>query len=131
VSRDRPAYPIDFISCRIVLKLDVTVPWSITSLEGFAQSLARCQRPCEIAIAHVERSRVFSMAIKSNILQKDRVIMIFDFLCHFKEDCQFSRILVLLDKSFVFFLLETRSTLMTAYFDNCLLILFLSLIFVA
>jgi hypothetical protein len=71
------------------------------------------------------------MAIKSNILQKDRVIMIFDFLCHFKEDCQFSRILVLLDKSFVFFLLETRSTLMTAYFDSCLLILFLSLIFVA
>jgi hypothetical protein len=108
----------------------------MTSLEGFTQSLARCQPAFEIVIAHVERSRVISMAIqemifKVNILQKDHVIMIFDFLYHFKEDCQFSRILVFLDKSFVFFSLETRSTLMKAYFDICLLILVFCLIFVA
>jgi hypothetical protein len=48
----------------------------MTSLEGFTQSLATCQPTFEIAIAHVERSRVISMAIqemifKVNILQKD------------------------------------------------------------
>jgi len=74
--KDRPTYPIDFISCRIVLKLDVRVLWPMTSLEGFTQSLARCQLAFEITIAHVERSRVISMAIqeiifKVNILQKD------------------------------------------------------------
>jgi hypothetical protein len=74
--RDSVAYPIDFISCRIVLKLDVRVLWPMTSLEGFTQSLARYQPAFEIAIAHVERSRVISMAIqemifKVNILQKD------------------------------------------------------------
>ncbi len=74
--RDKHAYPIDFISCRIVLKLDVKVLWPMTSLEGFTQSLATCQPTFEIAIAHVERSRVISMAIqemifKVNILQKD------------------------------------------------------------
>jgi len=48
--RDRPTYPIDFISCRIVLKLDVRVLWPMTSLEGFTQSLERCQPTFEIAI---------------------------------------------------------------------------------
>jgi len=67
------------------------------------------------------------MIFKVNILQKDHV---FDFLCHFKEDCQFSRILVFLVESFVFFSLETRSTLMKAYFDICLFF-FPSLIFIA
>jgi hypothetical protein len=76
VFRDRPAYPIDFIRCRIVLKLDVRVLWPMTSLEGFTQSLARGQLVFEIAIANVERSRVISMAIqemifKIKILQKD------------------------------------------------------------
>ncbi len=67
--KHRPAYPIDFISCRIVLKLDVTVLWPMTSLEGFAHSLARCQPAFELAIAHVERSRVTSMAIQEMIFE--------------------------------------------------------------
>jgi hypothetical protein len=69
VFRDRCAYPIDFISCRIVLKLDVRVFWPMTSLERFVQSLARCQQAFEVAIAHVERSRVISMAIQEMIFK--------------------------------------------------------------
>jgi len=77
----------------------------MTSLEGFTQSLERGQPTFEIAIAHVETSRVISMAIQEMIFKVNiyRKIMSFDFLCHFNEDCQFSRILVFLVKSFVFF----------------------------
>jgi hypothetical protein len=39
------------------------------SLEGFAQSLARCQLAFEIAIAHVERSRIISIAIQKMIFK--------------------------------------------------------------
>jgi hypothetical protein len=67
--RDRSAYPIDFISCRIVLKLDVRVLWPMTSLEGFSQSLERCQPAFEIAIADVERSRIITMAIQEMIFK--------------------------------------------------------------
>jgi hypothetical protein len=41
----------------------------MTTLEGFTQSLARCQQAFEIAIAHVERSKVISMAIQEMILK--------------------------------------------------------------
>jgi len=41
----------------------------MTSLEGFVQSLARCQQAFEVAIAHVERSRVISMAIQEMIFK--------------------------------------------------------------
>ncbi len=67
--RDRSAYPINFISCRIVLKLDVRVLWPMTSLEGFTQSLARCQLAFEIGIAHVEKSRIISIAFQEMIFK--------------------------------------------------------------
>ncbi len=41
----------------------------MTSLEGFSQSLERCQPAFEIAIADVERSRIITMAIQEMIFK--------------------------------------------------------------